>query len=465
MTNNPIAPPATTPLKDSKDNNNPTVISFGCRLNHYESAVLRQQLAGRGDLVVINSCAVTAETERQVKQSLRKWRKQAPDKKIIITGCSAQVNTKQYEQMAEVDMVWGNAEKLAPRETLARTSINPDHHHDNGPPPIKRVQVSNIMALRELSPHFLKIDGEQTRAFLEIQNGCNHRCTFCIIPYGRGNSRSHPSARIVAEAAQLVKNGFQEIVLTGVDIASWRETVGDKTHALPYLISQLLTGVPDLKRLRLSSLDPAEITPDLMALFEPTATNGRLLPHIHLSLQAGNDLILKRMKRRHLRADIINLVATLRARNPSITFGADIIAGFPTEDETMFQDTLRLVKSIPIIFGHIFPYSERTGTPAAKIKNKVDIATRKKRAGQLRAACTANLHHWQQQQQDAVQHILVEQDSDGFLLGHNEYFGYVKAATNMTQNPTIGHNYSRKGRILPVKITGHSAEGLLAQCL
>ena len=429
----------------------PEVISFGCRLNHHESAVLRQELMGQ-DVVVINSCAVTAEAERQVKQTIRKKHKTHPDKKIIVTGCAAQINGKDYESMAGVSAVWGNGEKINAKKQLARQSND-------------KLQVSDIMTLRDLSPHLLSHDSHHTRGFLEIQNGCNHRCTFCVIPFGRGNSRSHPLAHVITAASTMLDNGFQEIVLTGVDIASWRgqesppEATPESTQAspeaptqkLPYLITSLLQALPQLARLRLSSLDPAEIDDDLIALF---ATEPRLLPHVHLSLQSGNDLILKRMKRRHLRADVLAVVKKLRAANPAIVFGADIMAGFPTETDEMFNDTTDLARQIPIVFGHVFPYSERPFTPAANIKNTVAISTRKQRAKILRQICADNLRQWQSAQHGARQTLLVENITDGVITGHNDQFGFVTIHATTTPH--------HANQLLPIEIIGMDDNGLVA---
>ena len=427
----------------TNDNSPLEVISFGCRLNHHESAILRQELAGQ-DMVVINSCAVTAEAERQVKQTIRKQHRANPDKKIIVTGCAAQINGADYQNMAGVAAVWGNGEKINAKQQLAR--------RDND-----KLQVSDIMTMRAMSPHLLSSDSHHTRGFLEIQNGCDHRCTFCVIPFGRGNSRSHNLPHVIAAATKMHANGFQEIVLTGVDIASWR---GDQPNQkLPHLIKSLLTALPQLPRLRLSSLDPAEIDDDLISLF---ATQPRLLPHVHLSLQSGNDIILKRMKRRHGRGDVIALSQKLQAANARIVFGADIMAGFPTETDEMFNDTMDLVRAIPIVFGHVFPYSERPFTPAAKIKNKVAIATRKHRAKILRQQCADNLQQWQKSQHGVKQTLLVETISKDATTGHNEQFGFVTVPHHQHHHDTMPTDHAQN-QILSIEIIGTDANGLVAR--
>ncbi len=452
-----ISPPQIPQLPQSPSNqagHEAEVISFGCRLNHHESAILRQELRGEKDIIVINSCAVTAEAERQVKQTIRKKHKAHPDKKIIVTGCAAQIDGASYEKITGVSAVWGNGEKIQAKKNLNRLSND-------------KLQVGDIMTLRELSPHLLSHDTHHSRGFLEIQNGCNHRCTFCVIPFGRGNSRSHRLDHVIHSAQNMLANGFKEIVLTGVDIASWRSEDNSESSSvkkLSYLIRHLLDALPNLPRLRLSSLDPAEIDDELIELF---ASEPRLLPHIHLSLQSGSDLILKRMKRRHLRQDIITVVDKLRAANGAIVFGADIIAGFPTESEAMFQDTVDLIQKIPIVFGHVFPYSERPFTPAANIKNKVSLATRKQRAQILRHVCANNLLQWQKSQVGNRQQLLVETVTPDKLAGHNEQFGFITVtldeANGFSQDsaPHLSAPFS-PNQILSVKIVGVNQDGLMA---
>ncbi len=349
----------------------PNIITFGCRLNSYESEVMRQHAkrAGLRNVTIINSCAVTAEAVRQTRQTIRRLRRANPATRIIVTGCAAQIETDQFAQMPEVDHVLGNADKLSPHSftRLAQTA-----------PP--RLQVSDIMAASCAQHVDIDSFSGRARAAVQIQNGCDHRCTFCIIPFGRGHSRSVPARDIVAQIHRLVERGYQEIVLTGVDITAYGAEL-EAGPSLGELVQLILRKVPDLPRLRLSSIDALESDP---ALVEAMASESRLMPHLHLSLQSGADMILKRMKRRHLRGDAIRFCNTLRELRPEIVFGADLIAGFPTETEEMFADTLRLVDECGLSFLHVFPYSPRPGTPAARMP-QVDRATIKARAARLRA--------------------------------------------------------------------------------
>ncbi|MGE3936730.1 MAG: tRNA (N(6)-L-threonylcarbamoyladenosine(37)-C(2))-methylthiotransferase MtaB, partial [Rhodospirillaceae bacterium] len=326
----------------------PTVVSFGCRLNAFEAEVIRRNAAaaGLGDTVVVNTCAVTAEAVRQARQAIRKARRDNPDARIVVTGCAAQIEPETFAAMPEVDHVLGNEEKLRP-EAFA----------DLGP---QRVVVEDIMTVRETAGHLVDGFDGRARAFVQVQQGCDHRCTFCIIPFGRGPNRSVPAGVVVDQVRTLVARGWREIVLTGVDITSYgRDLPGAPT--LGQLVRRLLALVPELPRLRLSSLDPVAVDGDLMRAL---AEEPRLMPHLHLSLQAGDDLVLKRMKRRHLRADAIRLCAEARRVRPDVAFGADLIAGFPTETEEMFARTLDIVDECGIAYLHVFPYSERAGTPA-----------------------------------------------------------------------------------------------------
>ncbi len=331
------------------------VITFGCRLNTYESEVMKDlsHQAGLSGAILINTCAVTAEAERQARQAIRKLRRENPDAKIIITGCGAQMNPKQYADMPEVTSVIGNQEKMQ-LETYQKL-INSDQH--------ARVLVNDIMSVRETAGHLVSGFEGKARAFVQVQNGCDHRCTFCTIPYGRGNSRSVPLGDIVSQVRLLMEGGYQEIVFTGVDITAYGADLPG-TPTLGQAIRRLLALVPDLKRLRLSSLDPVEIDEDLWRLIgeEP-----RLMPHLHLSLQAGDDMILKRMKRRHLRQDAIGFCQKARDLRPDVVFGADLIAGFPTETDEMFENSLRIVDECDLSFLHVFPYSPRPGTPASRM--------------------------------------------------------------------------------------------------
>ncbi len=350
-----------TARKDSE------VVTFGCRLNAYESEVMKSHAkkAGLEDTIIFNTCAVTKEAERQARQSIRKARRENPGAKIIVTGCSAQVNPKMYSDMAEVNQVIGNDLKLK-AETWGLESE-------------ERVLVNDIMSVTETASHLISGFEDRSRAFIQVQNGCDHRCTFCIIPYGRGNSRSVPIGVIVEQVKALVTAGYKEIVMTGVDVTSYGPDLPG-APTLGQMIRRVLALVPELPRLRLSSLDPVEIDEDLWRLI---AEEPRFMPHLHLSLQAGDDLILKRMKRRHLRADVIDMVARARAYRPDIAYGADIIAGFPTETEDMFQRTMDIVEECDLTFLHVFPYSEREGTPAARMP-PVEKSIRKERAARLR---------------------------------------------------------------------------------
>ena len=355
------------------------IVTFGCRLNAYESEVMRQKAgeAGLGDLsggaILVNTCAVTGEAVRQAKQVIRKARRNNPKARIIVTGCAAQTDPAAFGAMEEVDLVIGNAEKLTAQAYRALP--------DFGVNDTEKVRVNDIMSVRETASHMVdSIDG-RSRAFVQVQNGCDHRCTFCIIPYGRGNSRSVPAGEVVAQVRRLVDNGYLEIVLTGVDLTSWG---GDLPGApkLGRLVAAILREVPELARLRLSSIDSIEADEKLMEII---ATEQRFMPHLHLSLQHGDDLILKRMKRRHLRDDSIRFCEEVRKARPDMVFGADLIAGFPTEDEAMFANSLAIVEECGLTHLHVFPFSPRPGTPASKMP-QLDRALVKERAARLRAA-------------------------------------------------------------------------------
>ncbi|MDP3533660.1 MAG: tRNA (N(6)-L-threonylcarbamoyladenosine(37)-C(2))-methylthiotransferase MtaB [Alphaproteobacteria bacterium] len=342
------------------------VQTFGCRLNTYESEVMRSlaQDAGLENAIIFNTCSVTNEAERQARQAIRKARKENPNVQIFVTGCAAQIKPEFFAAMPEVDRVIGNHEKMTIESFM---------------PLQERVLVNDIMSVKETATHLISGFEGHARAFIQVQNGCDHRCTFCSIPYGRGNSRSVPIPTIVTQIQKLLSENYNEIVLTGVDITSYGSDLPG-TPNLGQMIRRVLNLVPDLKRLRLSSLDPVEVDDDL---FDLIGTNDRLLPHLHLSLQAGDDLILKRMKRRHLRQDVINFVEKTRKLRADIVFGADVIAGFPTESDEMFENTYNLIKDLHIPLLHIFPYSPRPGTPAAKMPQVVS-AIRKERAQKLR---------------------------------------------------------------------------------
>ena len=352
----------------SNDKNEPTIKTFGCRLNFYETEVIRKHALEAGlssDVVIFNTCAVTKEAERQARQAIRRVKKDNPDSNIIVTGCSAQIDPQKYADMKEVTRVIGNDLKLKAESWSSKAPV----------------MVNDIMSVKETASHLIEGYEDRSRAFLQIQNGCDHRCTFCIIPFGRGKSRSVPIAQIARQVKTLSKGGYNEIVFTGVDVTSYGEDLNGKP-TLGKMITEVLELVPELVRLRLSSLDPAAIDDDLWNLIE---NEPKLCPHLHLSLQAGDDMILKRMKRRHTRDDVIDLRARARELRPDMVFGADIIAGFPTETEEMFVNTLALVEECDITFLHVFPYSERDGTPAARIPSQVQVSVRKERAARLRA--------------------------------------------------------------------------------
>lgn len=384
------------------------VVTFGCRLNALESEVLRRNAvtAGLQDAVIVNTCAVTGEAERQARQAIRRLRRERPTSKIIVTGCAAQIHPDQFAGMAEVDLVLGNTEKMDAARLL---------------PGGERVRVAGIMDVRETAAHLIDGIESRARAFVQVQNGCDHRCTFCIIPYGRGNSRSVPMGAVVDQVRTLVAGGYGEVVLTGVDVTSYGADLPGQPK-LGALARRLLAAVPELKRLRLTSLDVAEMDDDLWALI---ADEPRLMPHLHLSLQAGDDLILKRMKRRHSRADAIAACIRARALRPNIALGADFIAGFPTEDDAAFENTLALVEECGLAFLHVFPYSARQGTPAARMP-QVPSPLRKERAERLRRAGAVMLDAHLRARIGGVVHVLAERNADGITRGHAEDYASVE---------------------------------------
>ena len=385
--------------------NDPQILTFGCRLNAFESEVMREQIAeaGLADTVVVNTCAVTAEAERQARQAIRKARRTNPAARIVVTGCAAQIDPETYAAMPEVDRVLGNAEKLDPSSWQAEETA-------------PAVAVGDIMAVRETAGHLIHGFAERTRAFVQVQQGCDHRCTFCIIPFGRGPSRSVPMGAVVRQVRQLVEGGVAEVVLTGVDITDYGKDLPGRPP-LGQLVRRLLAQVPELPRLRLSSLDPVELDEDLFRAF---AEEPRLCPQLHLSLQAGDDLILKRMKRRHSRADALAAVARARQARPDMVFGADLIAGFPTESEAQFANSLALVEDCGLSHLHVFPYSPRPGTPAARMP-QVPGNLRKERAAQLRAAGDKAFAAFLESRVGQPAEVLVEKP--GF--GHSEHFAPV----------------------------------------
>ena len=387
----------------------PEIVTFGCRLNSYESEVMRAHAlaSGEPDLVVVNTCAVTGEAVRQARQQIRRLKRERPAARILVTGCAAQTEPAAFAAMPEVARVLGNAEKLQAAS----------FRFDAGAPD---VLVNDIMSVRETAGHLIDGFAERSRAFVEVQNGCDHRCTFCIIPYGRGNSRSVPAGLVVERIQRLVDAGYNEVVLTGVDVTSYGGDLPG-TPTLGSLVQRILKLVPDLPRLRLSSIDSVEID---VPLLDAIIGEPRLMPHLHLSLQAGDDMILKRMKRRHSRADAVRFCAEVRARRPEVTFGADVIAGFPTETDEMFENTLAMIDECDIVYGHIFPYSARTGTPAARMP-QLPVPLRKARAARLRQATSRRLDAYLRGQVGRTLDVLVERE-DG--LGHSAAFAPVKVA-------------------------------------
>jgi threonylcarbamoyladenosine tRNA methylthiotransferase MtaB len=411
------------------------VVTFGCRLNAYESEAIKARAgeAGLSDAIVFNTCAVTAEAVRQSRQAIRKARREHPGARIIVTGCAAQTESETYSAMPEVDFVIGNQEKL---ETKSYADFIGG---------VERVRVNDIMALKETAAQFVDSFEGRARAFLQIQNGCDHRCTFCVIPYGRGNSRSVPMGAVVDEARRLTENGFPEIVLTGVDLTSYG---ADLPGAPPLggLVRKILKLVPELKRLRLSSIDSIEADADLMRAI---AEEDRLMPHFHLSAQSGDDMILKRMKRRHSRADTIRFCEEVRACRPDAAFGADFIAGFPTETEEMFVNTLRLVDDAGLSMLHVFPFSPRKGTPAARMPQLAKPLV-KERAARLRAHGEAAMAARMSSLVGSEQMVLVEKTG----MGRTSCF----APAHFEGRPS-------PGAIVRTKITGSGPTSLKAELL
>jgi len=446
------------------DNNQ--IITFGCRLNAYESEAIKKAVgdSGQNNLIVFNSCAVTSEAERQLRQAVRKARKENPLAKIVVTGCAAQINPQKYAKMNEIDLVLGNQEKSSAR-SYADIDQKDDAKFDNAkeekihkaplqhqdklfldaknsaqifltPDETAKIKVDDIMSVRDAAPQLVSYFENKTRAFLEIQNGCNHRCTFCIIPFGRGNSRSVAFGEIVAQVKKMVELGHKEIVLTGVDISDYgKDLIVPIT--LSQMIKRLLALVPELPRLRLSSIDVAEIDDGIIDLI---ANEKRFMPYLHLSVQSGDDMILKRMKRRHLRVQILEFCAKVRKLRPEITFGADIIAGFPTETDEMFENSVKLISEAGIIFTHIFPYSKRDGTPAAKMP-QLNGEIIKKRAKILREAGKAELQKYLQTQIGKTLKVIVEKNN----IAKSENFLDVKIPATIK---------TKTGQIMEIKVSG-----------
>jgi threonylcarbamoyladenosine tRNA methylthiotransferase MtaB len=415
----------------------PKFTTLGCRLNVYETEAMKElsQQAGLDNAVIVNTCAVTAEAVRKSRQEIRRLRRENPDAKIIVTGCAAQTEPETFAAMGEVDSVIGNTEKMQP-ETWAGLAADFIGQTE-------KVQVDDIMSVTETAGHLIDGFGTRSRAYVQVQNGCDHRCTFCIIPYGRGNSRSVPAGVVVDQIKRLVDSGYNEVVLTGVDLTSWGADLPAEPK-LGDLVIRILKLVPDLRRLRISSIDSIEVDENLM---QAIATEPRLMPHLHLSLQHGDDLILKRMKRRHLRDDAIRFAEEARKLRPDMTFGADIIAGFPTETDAHFENSLKLVTDCDLTWLHVFPYSKREGTPAAKIPSQVNGNIIKDRAARLRAAGDAQVQKHLAAQIGRTHHILMENPH----MGRTEQFTEVTFATPQTE-----------GAIVTAVITGQQGTQLTA---
>ncbi len=400
----------------------PIFSNHGCRLNAYETEAMKELAAQAGvqDAVIVNTCAVTSEAVRKARQDIRKLRRDHPDARIIVTGCAAQTEPDTFAKMAEVDLVIGNTEKMDPA-TWAR--LTPDLIGQTEP-----VQVDDIMSVTETAGHLIDGFGTRSRAYVQVQNGCDHRCTFCIIPFGRGNSRSVPAGVVVDQIKRLVDRGYAEVVLTGVDLTSWGADL-PSAPKLGDLVMRILKLVPDLPRLRISSIDSIEVDDNLM---QAIATEPRLMPHLHLSLQHGDDLILKRMKRRHLRDDAIRFCQDARALRPDMTFGADIIAGFPTETEAMFANSLALVHDCNLTWLHVFPYSARPGTPAARMP-AVNGSAIKDRAARLRAAGDAQVSAHLTAQIGQTHQILMESPR----MGRTEQFTEVVFGADQPESQIV----------------------------
>ena len=419
--------------------NTPKFMTQGCRLNAYETEAMKElaNAAGLKDIVVVNTCAVTAEAVRKSKQEIRKLRRDNPSSQMIVTGCAAQIEPKTFSEMSEVDLVVGNTEKMN-SDIWNEISNKPDFVGKT-----EKVMVDDIMSVKNTAGHLIDGFGTRSRAYVQVQNGCDHRCTFCIIPYGRGNSRSVPAGVVVDQIKRLVDTGYNEVVLTGVDITSW----GADLPLMPKLgdlVQRILKLVPDLPRLRISSIDSIEADP---ALIDAISSEMRLMPHLHLSLQAGDDMILKRMKRRHLRDDAINFCLEMRSVRPDIVYGADIIAGFPTETEEMFDNSLKLIEDCGLTWLHVFPFSPREGTPAARMP-QMDRSIIKERAARLRSRGELAVQNHLAAQIGLEHNILIENER----MGRTE--GFTEVLFNKDQI---------KGSIVNAKIVSKSQTQLIAQ--
>jgi threonylcarbamoyladenosine tRNA methylthiotransferase MtaB len=400
----------------------PVFSNHGCRLNAYETEAIKDLAtkAGVENAIIVNTCAVTAEAVRKAKQDIRKQRRAYPDAQIIVTGCAAQIEPATFSAMPEVNVVLGNTEKMDPATWVG---LAPDLIGKTEP-----VQVNDIMSVTDTAGHLIDGFGTRSRAYVQVQNGCDHRCTFCIIPYGRGNSRSVPAGVVIDQIKRLVDKGYNEVVLTGVDLTSWGADL-PATPKLGDLVMRILKLIPDLPRLRISSIDSIEVDENLLCAI---ATENRLMPHLHLSLQHGDDMILKRMKRRHLRDDAIAFCQEASKLRPDMTYGADIIAGFPTETDAMFANSLKLIDDCNLTWLHVFPYSARTGTPAAKMP-AVNGTIIKARAAQLRAAGDAQVQTHLTAQIGKTHHILIENPH----MGRTEQFTEVQFETAQPESQII----------------------------
>ena len=419
--------------------NTPKFMTQGCRLNAYETEAMKElaNAAGLKDVVVVNTCAVTAEAVRKSKQEIRKLRRDNPSSQMIVTGCAAQIEPKTFSEMSEVDLVVGNTEKMK-SDTWNEISNKPDFVGKT-----EKVMVDDIMSVKNTAGHLIDGFGTRSRAYVQVQNGCDHRCTFCIIPYGRGNSRSVPAGVVVDQIKRLVDTGYNEVVLTGVDITSWGADL-PMVPKLGDLVQRILKLVPDLPRLRISSIDSIEADP---ALIDAISSEMRLMPHLHLSLQAGDDMILKRMKRRHLRDDAIEFCSKMRSVRPNIVYGADIIAGFPTETEEMFENSLKLIKECGLTWLHVFPFSPREGTPAARMP-QMDRSIIKERAARLRLSGELAVKDHLAAQIGLEHNVLIENER----MGRTE--GFTEVLFNKDQI---------KGSIVNAKIVDKSSKQLIAQ--
>ncbi|WP_375645371.1 tRNA (N(6)-L-threonylcarbamoyladenosine(37)-C(2))-methylthiotransferase MtaB [Bartonella sp. AA56HLJMS] len=415
------------------------IVTFGCRLNSYESEIIRKESTSSGldqlkdGAIIFNTCAVTAEAVRQAKQAIRKARRENPHARIIVTGCAAQTEAQNFASMTEVDLVLGNEDKLHAHSYRQLPDFGINHS--------EKVHINDIMEVQKIAPHMVSAMQERTRAFVQVQNGCDHRCTFCIIPYGRGPSRSVPMGAVIEQIKKLIGGGIQEVVLTGVDLTSYGHDLPGKA-TLGKLTSAILHHVPDLARLRLSSIDSIEADEELINLL---AYETRIMPHLHLSLQAGDNMILKRMKRRHLREHAIQFCQELRAKRSTMVYGADLIAGFPTETEEMFQNSLALIKDCNLTHLHVFPFSPREGTPAARMP-QINRKIIKLRAEKLRKAGDMAYKKHLAHLQNSLQTILVEKDE----IGRTEDYTLVQVKG------------AKAGTIVQALIVDHDGDKLIA---